>query len=78
MPKYNCPYPNCAYSTDNVSDELAAVMLRIHAEGAHLATQQKPAKVETVRRPVVVSGAPARNLTITAISLPARVIINRQ
>ena len=56
MPIYNCPYPDCAYRTANVSDELAAVMLRIHAEGAHLATQQKPAKVETVRRPVIVSG----------------------
>ncbi|MEL6802297.1 MAG: reverse transcriptase domain-containing protein, partial [Bacteroidota bacterium] len=56
MPVYNCPYPDCAYTTDDVTDQLAAVMLRIHADGAHSAPQQEAARVEKVRRPVIVSG----------------------
>ena len=55
MPQHECPFPDCAYITNDISDELAAVMLRIHAE-VHLSSQQKAAKVENVRRPVVISG----------------------
>ncbi|MEL6805700.1 MAG: hypothetical protein AAFO91_18165, partial [Bacteroidota bacterium] len=51
-----CPFPNCDYDTGSASDDLATVMLRIHADGAHSAPQHKPAKVESVRRPTVVSG----------------------
>ena len=54
MPQW--PFPNCNYDTGSVSDDLATVMLRIHADGAHSAPQHKPAKVESVRRPTVVSG----------------------
>jgi hypothetical protein len=58
MPEHHCPYPNCGFKTKDISDELAAVMLKIHADGMHTANQQKPTKtkVESVRRPIIASG----------------------
>ena len=58
MAKHQCPFPNCTYATNDITDELAAVMLKIHAEGTHLASasSQKPARVESVRRPVISAG----------------------
>ena len=58
MPRQQCPFPNCTFTTNDVTDELAAVMLKIHAEGAHLSlsASHKPAKVESVRRPMISAG----------------------
>jgi hypothetical protein len=53
MPERRCPYPDCNFTTIDVTDDLAAVMLKIHADGAHSSSKGKPAKVETVRRPTV-------------------------
>lgn len=55
MPKHQCPYPNCTYETKDISDDLAAVMIKVHAEGAHL-NQNKSARVENVSRPVISAG----------------------
>lgn len=52
---HECPFPGCTYTTKDVTDELAAVVLKIHAEGYHIKLQQKPTKVESVRRPTVVA-----------------------
>ena len=54
MPVYQCPYPNCSFETKDVTDELAAVMIKVHAEGAHL-SRTKPSKVDRVRRPVIAA-----------------------
>ena len=35
MPVINCPYPQCSYATDDITEALAATMLTIHASGAH-------------------------------------------
>ena len=65
MPKIQCPYPECTYETEDVSNALAAVLLSVHSAGAHdthatqvTATpqQQTPtttARVEKVRRPTI-------------------------
>ena len=55
MPKHQCPYPDCTYETKDISDELAAVMIKVHADGAHL-HRNKPAKVENVTRPDISAG----------------------
>ena len=55
MPQYECPYPECTYTTGDINDELAAVMMRIHAE-VHISSKQKAAKVDNVRRPVISAG----------------------
>ena len=55
MPIHQCPYPNCSFVTKDITDELAAVMIKVHAEGAHL-SRTKSAKVESVRRPVLSAG----------------------
>ena len=56
MPQHKCPFPNCEYSTDDVTDELASILFKIHAEGAHSSSSQRPAKVENVRRPIITTG----------------------
>ena len=57
MPKYQCPFPECTYETENVKDELAAVLLSVHSTGIHTASPASAAwaaaKVEKVRRPTV-------------------------
>ena len=61
MPKIQCPYPECTYETEDVSNALAAVLLSVHSAGTHYthatqvtATQQQTptttARVEKVRR----------------------------
>ena len=61
MPKYRCPYPECKNETEDVKDELAAVLLTVHSNGTHVqtsgqpATQATTAKVEKVRRPTISS-----------------------
>ena len=61
MPEYECPYPDCSFKTKDVTDELAAVMLKIHAAVHKDSTShQRPlAKRETVRRPVIAAGGRA-------------------
>ena len=49
MPVYSCPYPDCTYSTNDVNDELAAVMLRIHADGAHTHSETNHAQTQLER-----------------------------
>ncbi len=61
MPKYKCPFPACDYETEDVTDELAAVLISVHSKGAHspapttTATSNWTAKIEKVRRPTVSS-----------------------
>ena len=61
MPKHRCPYPECEYETEDVNDELAAVLLTVHSNGTHVQTTSQPAtqattaKVEKVRRPTISS-----------------------
>jgi len=60
MPVINCPFPSCEYVTPDVTDQLAATILQIHASGAHvtapaprIAHSNTAAKVEKVRRPTI-------------------------
>ena len=68
MPVYRCPFPDCTWNTEDVSDQLAATLLDIHARGAHpptpqpLATPALPAppvltqsRTEKVKRPSVTT-----------------------
>ena len=58
MPKHNCPFPGCTFVTNDCNDDLAAVVLKIHAEGVHLSqsSRHKPVKVENVSRPIISTG----------------------
>ena len=38
LPKHRCPYPECEYETEDVTDELAAVLLTVHSNGTHMQT----------------------------------------
>ena len=57
MPKYQCPFPECTYETEDVKDELAAMLLLVHSTGTHTASPASAApaatKVEKVWRPTV-------------------------
>ena len=60
MPKHKCPFPECVYETDDVGDELAAVLISVHAKGAHTSppadgTSSQTARIEKVRRPTISS-----------------------
>ena len=60
MPVIACPYPDCTYCTDDISEALASTMLTIHASGVHApgaatTIHKANAKVETVRRPTISS-----------------------
>ena len=60
MPKYRCPYLECAYETKDVKDKLAAVLLMVHSTGTHMQTTSQPAtqptaRVEKVRWPTISS-----------------------
>ena len=47
MPIRKCVVPVCDFVTEDVSDELAAVMLKMHADYVHTCNgNQKPSKVE--------------------------------
>ncbi|CAB4033724.1 Transposon Ty3-I Gag-Pol poly [Paramuricea clavata] len=61
MPKHKCPFPKCTYETEDISDELAVVMITIHNTGAHTNTPAptqltQTCKVERVKRPNVCAG----------------------
>ena len=56
MPKHQCPFPACKFTTKDVSDDLAAVLIKVHADGSHNVAKSKSAKVENVRRPVISTG----------------------
>ena len=60
MPKYRCPYLECKYETEDVKDELAAVLLTVHSTGTHMKTTSQPAtqptaRVKKVWRPTISS-----------------------
>ena len=59
MPKHRCPFPECENETDDVTDDLAAVLISVHSKGAHSPGQAHTgsahAKVEKVKRPTVSS-----------------------
>ena len=60
MPKHRCPYPECEYETEDVKDELVAVLLTVHSNGTHVQTTSQPAaqataKVEKVQRQTISS-----------------------
>ena len=56
MPTFECPYPECTFVTGDVKDELAVVLLNMHANGVHSSQNSKPAKAEAVKRPTVSIG----------------------
>ena len=64
MPVHECPFTDCTFTTKDVTDELAAVTLRIHADDKHSfrRVSQNPAKVESVRRPVISAGGTSEEL----------------
>ena len=59
--KYKCPFPDCTYETEEVTDVLAAVLLSVHSTGTHTATGVAVAvpsaaantKLKKVRRPTI-------------------------
>ncbi|KAK3704765.1 hypothetical protein QZH41_000934 [Actinostola sp. cb2023] len=58
MPKYQCPFPDCTYETEDVADSLAAVLISVHSSGTHTANATSTsgngaAKIERVRRPTI-------------------------
>ena len=60
MQKQRCPYPECEYETEDVKEEIAAVLLMVHSNGTQVQTTSQPAtqataKVEKVRRPTISS-----------------------
>ena len=60
MSKHRCPYPECEYETEDVKDELAAVLLTVHSNGTHVQTSSQPSiqattKVDKERRPTISS-----------------------
>ena len=60
MPTHKCPFTDCDFETDDVSDQLAATLLSIHASGDHApgsasASTSSKVKVEAVRRPTISS-----------------------
>ena len=67
MPKYQCPFPECTYETEDVKDEVAAVLLSVHSTGTHAAspTSAAPAaaKVEKIRRPTVSAAGSSEELS---------------
>ena len=50
----NCPLPDCTYTTDDVSNAVAAALLNIHVLVHTQATKQKPPKVD---RPTISRGS---------------------
>ena len=58
MPKHKCPFPDCTFETEDISNELAVLMLTIHNNGTHN-IETNPArmcKVEKVKRPTICAG----------------------
>ena len=63
--KYKCPFPECTFETEEVTDVLAAVLLSVHSAGTHTAPGVAAAapsaapntapntKLERVRRPTI-------------------------
>ena len=60
MPIIECPFPDCPYSTGDVTNELAVTLLNIHSNGTHSSHSSAPSApsmaVEKVRRPMITSG----------------------
>ena len=55
MPKHHCPFPECTYETEDLSENLSAVMLTIH-NGVHTNTGNPSPKTEKIRRPTISAG----------------------
>ncbi|CAH3031503.1 unnamed protein product [Pocillopora meandrina] len=58
--KYKCPFPECTYETEEVTDTLAAVLLSVHSSGVHVTpgtvntiNPNISTKLERVRRPTI-------------------------
>ena len=63
--KYKCPFPECTFETEEVTDALATVLLSVHSAGTHTAPGVAAAapsaapntapntKLERVRRPTI-------------------------
>ena len=59
MPKHKCPFPDCTYETEDISDEVAVVMITVHNSGVHTnttTTTTQSCKVEKVKRPTIHTG----------------------
>ena len=54
MPKVQCSFPDCPYTTDDLPAELVLKLLDIHA-GSHATPPQPTIKIERVRRPTISS-----------------------
>ena len=59
MPKVKCPFPNCDYTTDDVSDAVVTTLLTLHANchnvPSSVAHSSTVMKVEKVKRPTVTA-----------------------
>ena len=60
MPTHTCPFTDCNYEMDDVTDQLAATLLSIHASGAHTASTAVPVatskplvQVQNVCHPII-------------------------
>ena len=62
MPKHRCPFPDCTYETEDITGQLAAVMLTVHNNGVHTnkLTPAPAHKVEKVKRPTISAESPAK------------------
>ena len=54
MPKVQCSFPDCPYTTDDLPAELVLKLLDIHT-GSHATPPQPTVKIERVRRPSISS-----------------------
>ena len=65
MPSVKCPFPQCDYVTDDVSDALVTTLLNLHALSHGQPTQSAAsgAKVERVRRPTVTAAGTSEEWT---------------
>ena len=54
MPKVQCSFPDCPYTTDNLPAELVLKLLDIHA-GSHATPPQPTVKIERVHHPTISS-----------------------
>ena len=75
MPKHRCPYPECDYEIEDVKDKLASVLLTVHSNGTHVQTTSHPAtqattKVETVRRPTILSAGSSKEWSAAGKIMP--------
>ena len=65
MPVIHCPVSTCQFATDDVSDELAVTLLKLHAHDhtAQTTNNSTSARMEKVKRPVVSTAGSSEDWT---------------